>query len=382
MVVLAPCHPDKSTVWLLLFEPRCALKQDLFTPAITFQHLLGYMQRIGIAPEAVCEPCGLSAQRILATAAEAPLPMQQFSALYNEAAKAMQSLDLGMPWAAGIGTDAFRFLCHSIIHSDTLEIALLRAGDYTRLLYPLTHQRVQLVLNESSACLMYEVDAAAAAEVFVPQGWERTARFEAVAKASGVKIWHAFIGWLVGRNPPLERVEIGDAPLSSDHHKSLQQIFQCPVTFSAPRTALHFPRSYLQNRLIHSEASLAAFLENAIYTLAISESQPSSTSHAVKSLLARADSATLPGLEEMAALLHMSASSLRRRLHAEAHSYQQIKDEYRRDRAILLLSEGHLKIHEVGEQLGFLETSSFTRSFKKWTGKTPKAMQEQLLTIR
>ena len=57
----------------------------------------------------------------------------------------------------------------------------------------------------------------------------------------------------------------------------------------------------------------------------------------------------------------------------ENTSYQQLKDECREAAAIEHLHRNELKIHEIGERLGFSETSSFVRSFRNWTGMTPKA---------
>ena len=41
------------------------------------------------------------------------------------------------------------------------------------------------------------------------------------------------------------------------------------------------------------------------------------------------------------------------------------------------LRENTLKIHEIGELLGFLESSSFIRSFRNWTGLTPKQYRSE-----
>ncbi|MDB0329425.1 AraC family transcriptional regulator, partial [Acinetobacter baumannii] len=62
---------------------------------------------------------------------------------------------------------------------------------------------------------------------------------------------------------------------------------------------------------------------------------------------------------------------LRRRLAAEGKSYQGVKDALRRDAAIHLLLNPELTLEDVAQQVGFSETSTFHRAFKKWTGVTP-----------
>ncbi len=56
---------------------------------------------------------------------------------------------------------------------------------------------------------------------------------------------------------------------------------------------------------------------------------------------------------------------------AEGKSYQGVKDALRRDAAIHLLLNPDLTLEDVAQQVGFSETSTFHRAFKKWTGVTP-----------
>jgi AraC-like DNA-binding protein len=73
----------------------------------------------------------------------------------------------------------------------------------------------------------------------------------------------------------------------------------------------------------------------------------------------------------------MSESSLRRRLQKENTSYQALKDEIRCEVAIDRLLNHNAKVADVAEYLGFTEPSSFVRSFKGWTGQTPRTYREQ-----
>ena len=77
----------------------------------------------------------------------------------------------------------------------------------------------------------------------------------------------------------------------------------------------------------------------------------------------------------------MSESSLRRRLLKEEISYQLIKDEVRCKLAIDFLKDASKKINDIADELGFTEPSSFVRSFRHWTGHTPKAYRENILKV-
>ena len=73
----------------------------------------------------------------------------------------------------------------------------------------------------------------------------------------------------------------------------------------------------------------------------------------------------------------MSAPTLRRRLKKEGTTFQQLKDECRRDASMGYLSNPDLSINAVAALMGFTDPSAFHRSFKKWTGLTPGEYRQQ-----
>ena len=80
-----------------------------------------------------------------------------------------------------------------------------------------------------------------------------------------------------------------------------------------------------------------------------------------------------PEFSSIANTLNLTTATLRRRLRAEGSSYQQLKDDIRRDTAIHHLGRGQLTMEQVAENVGFSEPTSFFRAFKRWTGVTPRA---------
>jgi AraC-like DNA-binding protein len=78
-------------------------------------------------------------------------------------------------------------------------------------------------------------------------------------------------------------------------------------------------------------------------------------------------------LEELAKCLHFSARSLKRRLASEGTSYREIVDDLRRQNALLSLADVGTTIEEVGARLGYSDTQSFVRAFRRWTDMTPSA---------
>ena len=105
--------------------------------------------------------------------------------------------------------------------------------------------------------------------------------------------------------------------------------------------------------------------------LLIWEDEDNSVARRVRFLLDSNDEAVLPTLEELAERLHMSPYTLNRKLKREGVSYQQIKDRYRRDLAINMLTNQRVSIASIAAQVGFSEAGAFSRAFKNWTGVSP-----------
>ena len=137
-----------------------------------------------------------------------------------------------------------------------------------------------------------------------------------------------------------------------------------------------FHSRYLTMPLLQDERTLKHFLERSPADLLSRPDDGDSLSSRLRRLLSR-DSSRWPDLEAVAAHLHISPQTLRRHLREEGSSFQELKDQLRRDIAIYHLGRADLSLQQIAEQLGFSEPSAFHRAFKKWTGLTPGAYRAQ-----
>ena len=80
-------------------------------------------------------------------------------------------------------------------------------------------------------------------------------------------------------------------------------------------------------------------------------------------------------MEDVARSLGMSERTLARKLSDEGLNFTEILQELRRDLAARYLDDHKLHISKIAWLLGFNEVSSFTHTFKRWTGKTPSQMR-------
>lgn len=76
--------------------------------------------------------------------------------------------------------------------------------------------------------------------------------------------------------------------------------------------------------------------------------------------------------------LNMHPRTLRRKLHAEGISFREIINEYKMNRAIFLISSTNYNYKQIAFMIGFKNNASFSKAFKKWTGKTPNEFKTSL----
>ena len=91
----------------------------------------------------------------------------------------------------------------------------------------------------------------------------------------------------------------------------------------------------------------------------------------VSALLAAAPAGAYPGLPAVAQACGLGPRTLMRRLAAEGSSFQLLLDAARRNRALWLLQHTHRSVEEVAAELGYQDTSNFSRTVRRWFGCTP-----------
>ena len=185
---------------------------------------------------------------------------------------------------------------------------------------------------------------------------------------------HGLACWMVDSRIPLIAAEFAfDAPPHADAYAVL---FRGPVTFHAPRTALHFDARYLHLPLRRDEQALRQMLQHALPLTVLHYRRDRLLVQRVRQVL-MTQPLDAHNANDLAALLNTSARTLHRQLKDEGATLQALKDEVRRDRALDLLQRTTRPIKQVAEAAGFQNQKSFMRAFKGWTGVTPGEWREQ-----
>jgi|SRR5579872_5759169 len=156
-----------------------------------------------------------------------------------------------------------------------------------------------------------------------------------------------------------------------DRATDYDAFFHGRVRFEAPAHGLLIPSPALHARLEGANTRLRELLRMHLENSRRQVSFASSFLHRVKALIAEALPDGDPGVNAIAAKLHMSRSTLRRRLSMEGMTYRGVLREVRESVAVQNLRRSDLSMGEVAYLVGYDGSTSFHKAFKQWTGSTP-----------
>ncbi len=147
--------------------------------------------------------------------------------------------------------------------------------------------------------------------------------------------------------------------------------FGCPVRFGAERNALYFDRAVLDRRLERSDTAYHSIIRRYLATARHEVAgRPGDT---VRAEIARQMELGSCTLENVARRLRLEPRSLQRRLKAERLAFRDLVDEWRRARALSLVTRTRLPLSQISEAVGYADQSVFTRAFQRWYGGSPLA---------
>jgi AraC-like DNA-binding protein len=164
------------------------------------------------------------------------------------------------------------------------------------------------------------------------------------------------------------------------HIERYQSIFQCPVEFDAPATQLFFDAAILDQPLPQSSPQSVTLYKKLCEEKSISRNHGDMAWRL--SQIISEDPANPPSLNNAALKVHCSTRTLSRKLLAQGWRYQQLIDQVREIHARRKLSDPTLSITQIGQQLGYADSSGFHRAFKKWTGLSPTAFRQALFEVK
>jgi AraC-like DNA-binding protein len=184
----------------------------------------------------------------------------------------------------------------------------------------------------------------------------------------------SFARWLLGRE--IKPLGLSLAHAEQGGLKQYKTFFGCEVTLNQPQNSILFSSQLLQEALPGFDQGLATVHEQMADTQLQRLIEPDIIARVQErfSLVAHANISR----DGIAAQLAMSGRSLQRKLQEQGSSFQKLHDEYRHQQSLQLLANKDLSLLDISLQLGFSESSTFYRAFKRWQNVTPGEYRQQL----
>ncbi|RVU30034.1 MULTISPECIES: AraC family transcriptional regulator [Neptunomonas] len=337
------------------------MERKITVPSGYVKHLLDLAEAQGFEVASLLDYVGLQQEDV---DQQTEFPADKFGQLYQRIIWITQDESFGLMGGGRVPNGTFRMMCHAILHCSSLEKALHRCTDFYEICRGPVIKPV-LIRRGRYAKISFAPVQGVTAEEFA-----HLLEVEAPEKIrASMSVWQHFTSWLIGTRLELKAAYFTfSKPDDADYYRTL---FRSEVRFDQHDNAIVFPARFLDYPLIQTEASLRGFLKTAPFQLHVMVDDDKSLKSQVVAMLGKDFSRELPSADEVASMLHVSVSTLRRRLLEEGTSYQKIKDDCRKEAAINYMNSPHLSINDVAGLMGFEEPSAFFRSFKKWTGMTP-----------
>jgi AraC-like DNA-binding protein len=156
-----------------------------------------------------------------------------------------------------------------------------------------------------------------------------------------------------------------------------ERFFGCPVTFDSPENTIVLSERDARMKLPSTNRRLAGAFDRWLAD-ELAHVRKDDIAGRCRAALTHSLPGGVIGVADVAETLHMTPRTLQRHLADARTSFQALLDEVRRELALEQVEDPRRSLTETAFMLGFNETSSFTRAFKRWTGVSPSAYRARL----
>ena len=159
--------------------------------------------------------------------------------------------------------------------------------------------------------------------------------------------------------------------------REYRRLFRSPIVFEADRNALVLTGSWLNVPLPVATNSTNHYVTRVLTRHANSLVEALEADQTITGRVEGIVSSMLQTgrvrIDQVARKLGLSRQTLFRRLKAEGATFESVRDGVRRKLALHYLDASKFSLSETSYLLGFSEPAAFSRAFKRWTGKSPRA---------
>lgn len=193
----------------------------------------------------------------------------------------------------------------------------------------------------------------------------------------GLAAWKRVFSELLQR--PFIPLQVSLALTTTGSAADYSAHFGCPVLLRQPRNAMLIARSDLDSALPLANAQTQQTCASLCQRLCddLGDVQGVLARQVLQRLMSH--SGRHCRAAEVAGWLGLSERTLHRRLAEEGYPFRGLDERVRRNLAERLLGDSALGLESIAQQLGYAEAASFSRAFKRWTGRSPDQWRRQRL---
>jgi AraC-like DNA-binding protein len=178
---------------------------------------------------------------------------------------------------------------------------------------------------------------------------------------------HRIAQLLTGPSYQLKAVTLPHSPVAP--LVEYRRFFGVSVIANQERAALHIGIAVMQMQMSGANPALKQITED--YLSRNFRAPGKSVSSRVRLALRRILSTPNANKDDVAAMLAMHPRTLHRRLTAEGSSFENIRDEIRKELALKYLRDTRVSLGQLAGILGFAHQAALTRACQRWFAKTP-----------
>jgi AraC-like DNA-binding protein len=266
---------------------------------------------------------------------------------------------LGLHWAERLTPNSFVPVSYLIAHSATLRQGFEALARFARLLS-----------DEPGFALLDDTRRVTLRWLGADDASPRIQRFSAEMMMAG--LCQMVRSFNTGARP--ERVSFEYA--APEYHQEYTRLFDGLECFERPFTEIVLDGALLDAASPHRDEdiheALRVLAERRMSRLA----QGVPYALRVRELLVQSEWRERTGMQLVARKLGLSVRSLRRRLASEGKSYNDVETDAFAIVAKQLLRDKQRTIQEAAYEMGFSDTTTFHRAFKRSTGTTPRKFRD------
>lgn len=278
---------------------------------------------------------------------------EQISQLWRRAIELSGDQDFGLKVVAEIRPATFHVVGYAMSCSATLGRALHRFAFYCRL------------ISDSATATITDVGDTIVLEFLFDTGGTPMAYQTIDTVLAGTL---SFSRWIIGEQIEPIAVRLQHAPPKSD--AAYRAFFRSPIEYDAPQNCIVFRKADLERPILAADEELASMLDG-VANRYLEKRMSGRMAVRVRDLLISTMTNGAVSKTDVAQRLNMTERTLLRRLKAEGTTFVDVLNGVRQELAFQYLQRPGSTVSDVAYMLGFSDENTFSRAFKRWTGRRP-----------